>query len=274
MACPSGRLLPGFREGYRLLVGSTGGSEWSPAEWDPDGVLLVIARNPDPDSALPFLLRVPLAGGLVFRTSGTWPRVKALYCYPVPLAEWPAEPEIVEQVGLRSCARRGPAIDLVLDRGRENRSQIVFTTARGRQAVFWQSPRTRKQARPNVSTPTARAAGIARLQIIVDAHERYAYKFASQQVDPERGWRAWTGQTAHVQAGEDAKTGSWVRSRCVNDPRSTRSPLTSRQQHADHPRIRRTSHPNQDLFSGYRSHSTRATPFWVLRSARFPALQT
>jgi len=143
----------------------------------------VIARNPDPDSALPFLLRVPLAGGLVFRTSGTWPRVKALYCYPVPLAEWPAEPEIVEQVGLRSCARRGPAIDLVLDRGRENRSQIVFTTARGRQAVFWQSPRTRKQARPNVSTPTARAAGIARLQIIVDAHERYAYKFASQQVD-------------------------------------------------------------------------------------------
>lgn len=143
---------------------------------------LLIARNPDPDSKLPFLLRLPLAGGMVFRTSGTWPRTKALYCYPVPVQEWPDEPEIVEACQLRSCVRRGAAIDVVLDRARENRSQIVFTTARGRQAVFWQSPRTRKQARPNVSTPTARAAGIAGLQIVVDAHEQYAYRFGTQQV--------------------------------------------------------------------------------------------
>ena len=77
--------------------------------------------------------------------------------------------------------RRGAAIDLILDRTRENRSQIVFTTARGRDAVFWQSPRTRNQARPNVTTPTARAAGIAALEIMVDTREQYAYRFASQQ---------------------------------------------------------------------------------------------
>ncbi len=116
---------------------------------------LLIAVNPDPDSKLPCLLRLPLAGGMVFRTSGTWPRVKALYCYPVSAGEWPGEAAIVERVALRSCVRRGAAIDLVLDRGRENRSQIVFTQARGRDAVFWQSPRTRKQARPDVRTPTA-----------------------------------------------------------------------------------------------------------------------
>jgi hypothetical protein len=145
-------------------------------------VQLLIARNPDPESTLPFLLRLPLAGGLVFRTSGTWPRTKALYCYPVPVEEWPAEPELVDTCGLRSCVRRGAAIDLVLDRTRENRSQIVYTTARGREAVFWQSPRTRKQARPNVKTPTARAAGIAELRIVVDSHEQYAYRFATQQV--------------------------------------------------------------------------------------------
>jgi len=57
----------------------------------------------------------------------------------------------------------------MLDRARENRSQLVFTTARGREAVFWQSPRTRKQARPNVRVPTARAAGIAVLEIVVDS---------------------------------------------------------------------------------------------------------
>ncbi|HVN13226.1 MAG TPA: histone-like nucleoid-structuring protein Lsr2 [Kineosporiaceae bacterium] len=148
---------------------------------------LVIARNPDPASRLPYLIRVPLgAGGRVLRTSGTWPREKALYCYPVPAEEWPAEPDIVERVPVRSCVRRGAAIDLVLQRSRENRSQIVYTTARGREAVFWQSPRTRKQARPQVRTPTARAAGLADLRILVDTRERYPYRFAKQQVTVER----------------------------------------------------------------------------------------
>lgn len=143
---------------------------------------LLIATNPDPDSRLGYLLRVPLGGGMVFRTSGTWPRTKALYCHPMPSEDWPAEPELVERVPLRSCQRRGAAIDLVLDRARENRSQLVFTTARGREVVFWQSPRTRKQARPNVRTPTARAAGITELEIVVDSHEHYPYRFAGQQV--------------------------------------------------------------------------------------------
>ena len=48
--------------------------------------------------------------------------------------------------------------------------------------VFWQSPRTRKQARPDVRLPTARASGISELEIVVDAHERYAYRFAGKPV--------------------------------------------------------------------------------------------
>lgn len=143
---------------------------------------LVIASNPDPDSRLPYLVRLPLGEGLVLRTGGTWPRTKAIYCYPVPLSEWPAEPDILERVPVRSCVRRGAAIDLVLDRGRENRSQIVYTQARGRDAVFWQTARTRKKARPNVRTPRARAAGLAELEIVADSHEQYAYKFAGKPV--------------------------------------------------------------------------------------------
>jgi len=145
-------------------------------------VELLIARNPDPESSLPYLLRLPLGKGLVFRTKGTWPRTSALYCHPVADDEWPDVPEIVERVALRACTRRGAAIDVVADRGREQRSQIVFTNARGREMVFWQSPRTRKQARPDVRIPTARAAGIAELEILVDAHERYAYRFPGQRV--------------------------------------------------------------------------------------------
>jgi hypothetical protein len=91
--------------------------------------------------------------------------------------------DVVERVPVRSCVRRGAAIDLVLDRGRENRSQIVFTRIKGgRQAIFWQTARTAKQARPNVGLPTARAQGMPALEIVVDSHERYPYMFREQQV--------------------------------------------------------------------------------------------
>ena len=146
----------------------------------------MIARNPDPDSTLPYLLRLPLAGGLVFRVKDTWPRTSAVFCYPVSADEWPDEPDIVERVVLRACTRRGAAIDVVADRFREQRSQIVYTRARGREMVFWQSPRTRKQAKPDVRMPTARASGVAELEIVVDAHERYPYTFSAQQVRTSR----------------------------------------------------------------------------------------
>ena len=80
---------------------------------------LLVARNPDADSTLPYLLRLPLGRGLVSRAKATWPRPGAVYCPPAPLVEWPDEPEIVERVPLRACARRGAAIDVVADRSRE-----------------------------------------------------------------------------------------------------------------------------------------------------------
>ena len=91
---------------------------------------LLIATNPDPDSSLDYLLRVPLSSGLVLRTGGTWPRTTALYCHPVPTEEWPARPDIVERIPLRSRTRRGAAIDLIAARSREHRSQQVRTTKR------------------------------------------------------------------------------------------------------------------------------------------------
>lgn len=40
--------------------------------------------------------------------------------------------------------------DVIADRSRYNRSQLVFTQARGRDVVFWQSPWQR--ANPHAST--------------------------------------------------------------------------------------------------------------------------
>jgi ERCC4 domain len=147
-------------------------------------VEFVIARNPDEGSSLPFLVRLPLgANGVVLKVRDTWPRTAKVYCHRAD--EWPADAEIVERVTVRSCVRRGASIDLVLDRGRENRSQFVFANARGREVIFWQSARTAKQARPAVSVPTARASGMV-LEIVVDSHERYPWTFSAQQATTRR----------------------------------------------------------------------------------------
>jgi len=144
----------------------------------------VVARNTEPGSTLPYLLRIPLGDGVMLKAKDTWPRTGKVYCHR--LDEWPADAEIIERVPVRSCVRRGAAIDLVLDRGRENRSQLVITTARGRQMIFWQTSRTAKQARPAVAVPGARASGLADVEISVDIRERYPFTFADRQVTTRR----------------------------------------------------------------------------------------
>jgi hypothetical protein len=144
----------------------------------------VVARNPDPDSTLPYVVRLPLGpDGVVLKVRDTWPRTAKVYCHPS--TDWSEELEVVERVGVGSCTRRGAAFDLVLDRGRENRSQFVFARARGREVIFWQSARTARQARPAVTTPTRRASGHV-LEILVDSHERYPWRFSAQQATTRR----------------------------------------------------------------------------------------
>jgi len=145
----------------------------------------VVARNPDESSTLPFLIRLPLASGaVVLKARDSWPRTAKVFCHRE--TTWPEDAEIVERVPVRSCVRRGAAIDLVLDRARENRSQIVFTRIRGgREAIFWQTARTAKQAKPNVGVPTKRSVA-GELTIVVDSHERYPWRFSGQQATTVR----------------------------------------------------------------------------------------
>jgi hypothetical protein len=141
---------------------------------------LLIAHNPEEYSKLPYLVRIPIGDGLIIKTRETWPRTNKVYCHRA--AEWPTDVDIVQRLPVQSISKRGAAIDLVLQRSRESRSQFVITQARGREMIFWQSARTAKQARPNVSLPTARAHGQS-LLITVDSGEKYPYKFAHQQAE-------------------------------------------------------------------------------------------
>ncbi len=149
-------------------------------------VNFVVARNPDSDSRLPYLVRLPIDGGLVLKVRDTWPRTSRVFCARVDDG-WPPEAEIVEEVPVVLCRRRGVAIDLVLDRPRENRSQFVFTTLpSGREGIFWQTRKVVTTARPGARIPGRRASGISQLVIVVDTREQYPYRFSKQQATTMR----------------------------------------------------------------------------------------
>ncbi len=141
----------------------------------------VVARNPDPDSRLPYLVRLPIDGDLILKVRDTWPRTSRVFCVRVD-AGWPSDAEIVDEVPVIVCRRRGVAIDVVLERPRENRSQFVFTTLpSGREGIFWQTRKVVTTARPGARIPGRRASGLADLVIVVDSRERYPYRFSKQQ---------------------------------------------------------------------------------------------
>ena len=61
----------------------------------------VIVRNPDEQSSLPYLIRVPLPGRpVVLKARDTWPRTAKIYCHRAE--EWPADAEVVERVPTRA----------------------------------------------------------------------------------------------------------------------------------------------------------------------------
>lgn len=146
----------------------------------------LIARNPESDSSLPYLLYVPVGPGIVLKARDTWPRTSRIYCHRVD--SWPTEPEIVEEVPVLECRRRGIAVDLVLDRKRESRSQFVFTRmAGGREGIFWQTRKVASTARPGARIPGRRISDVeGDLVIVVDTREHYPYRFAKQRASVVR----------------------------------------------------------------------------------------
>jgi ERCC4 domain len=146
--------------------------------------VFTVARNPQEESNLPYLLRIPIEGGLVLKARDTWPRASRVYCHPFE-DDWPAQAEVIEETPVASCRRRGAVIDLVLDRPRLSRSQFVFTETRGRPAVFWQTRKAAMAANPGARIPRARALQDS-LGIAIDTRERYPYRFAGRGVVTER----------------------------------------------------------------------------------------
>jgi hypothetical protein len=171
----------------------------------------VVARNPDADSSLPYLLRVPVGGGMLLKAAEPWPLSSRVYCHPLDdvaaASEAAADLEVLEEVGVRMCAWRGRAVDLVLDRAQHNRSQFVFTTARGRPAIFWQTPLVARRSRPGFRMPRGRRPGTGGMTIEIDTREQRPYEFAGREVALRRralfaGDYAVRGETGVIAAVE------------------------------------------------------------------------
>jgi hypothetical protein len=151
---------------------------------DSNGSWFVVARNPQGDSQLSYLVRLPLEDGLVLKARAPWPVTARVYCHRFE-EPWPQNAEIVERTPVLLCKRRGAAIDLVLDRPRLSRSQFVFTQVKGREAIFWQTQKTARAANPGGRIPRRRSLAEP-VTITVDTRERYPYRFAQQGAETTR----------------------------------------------------------------------------------------
>jgi hypothetical protein len=117
--------------------------------------VFLVARNPQPDSRLPYLVRLPLEHGLVLKARAPWPATARVYCHRLE-EPWPEDADIVDEALVLVGRRRGPAVDLVLDRPRQARSQFVFTEVKAREAIFWQTQKTARAANPGGRVPRRR----------------------------------------------------------------------------------------------------------------------
>ncbi|MDQ6746896.1 MAG: hypothetical protein M3010_02135 [Candidatus Dormibacteraeota bacterium] len=131
-------------------------------------------------------MRLPVEGEepVVLAAADTWPRSKDVFCMLV--AEWPDQTEVLEDLEALNCWRSGKAVHLVLNRSRLRRSMFVFTTARGRPAIFWRTATSMHGARPGVRAPAARGLEQVELVIAVDSRERYGWRFRGRHLTLEK----------------------------------------------------------------------------------------
>jgi hypothetical protein len=161
--------------------------------------LFVVARNPQEDSRLPYLVRLPLEHGPVLKARAPWPATARVYCHRFE-QPWPQDAEIVDEAPVLVCRRRGRAVDLVLDRPRHARAQFVFTQMKGREAIFWQTQKTARAANPGGRVPRGRVLAEP-ATIRVDTRERYPYRFTPQGAGTVRATVAARDYAIHADDG-------------------------------------------------------------------------
>lgn len=139
-------------------------------------------------------VQVPVDGGhLVFAVQPAWPADDRVRCRP--LAALPETGTVVDRCVVTSAVRRGPMLDVVLDRGARNRCQFLLSPVEldaagsatsDEQGVFWQTSATATAVAPRQRVPTARERGVHDLHVWVDTREQSPWSFDEFPVTTER----------------------------------------------------------------------------------------
>jgi hypothetical protein len=73
----------------------------------------MVARNPEAESSLPYLVFVPIDGCTWLKARETWPRSSRVYCHLAADVDVGAL-DVLERIAVLSCEPRGPVVDLLL----------------------------------------------------------------------------------------------------------------------------------------------------------------
>ncbi len=154
-----------------------------------DPAVFLLARNPDPASHLPYLIRIGPGrdNDLKLAAALPWPRERDVYCHP--LESWPESALILEEVPVILSQHNGRSLLLILDRPQHRRCLFVWTQSpEGRTLIFWRSSssmRRRRSRIPPRSAP-AKTTRDVRLPVAVDHRERYPWQFTDLGLAPYR----------------------------------------------------------------------------------------
>ena len=118
-----------------------------------------------------------------------WPDDGPTAC--APLAAWPEDAEVVDEVAVRGVLRNGPSLDVTLDRHARGWCQLTVGPSevdeRGSftsddQVVWWQDAAAIAVAPPRQRIATARERGVESLEVVVDTREQRHWTFEGRDV--------------------------------------------------------------------------------------------
>lgn len=127
---------------------------------------------------------------LALRVQDRWPGQKGnIFCIREENHRLEPPVEEIEKVPVVSIRRFGRRLAIVLDRSRNKRCDFLFLTKKYKtregeyEQIFWRTQQALRQRRPKVKLATYHRG---KLNIVIDAAERYAWRFPQSNVERAR----------------------------------------------------------------------------------------
>ncbi len=142
-----------------------------------------VARNPDQKSRLPYLISLPIEGGLVLKARDTWPRATRVFCAQ-DTSQWDESAGLLDDVPVL-------ALPATWSRDRSGaRAPLLFALPirlhgdAGTAGDLVANPKDGTSCHPGARIPRGRSAGP--LTIVIDTREKHGWKFAGRPLTTER----------------------------------------------------------------------------------------